>query len=89
MSLSPTAVPAVPLNIRMRNYRGKTIIGGYQHVMELSETASFVWRQIDGTRTIADIGAMLASEYEIDAETATTDVAELLAELAANDLVRL
>lgn len=89
MSPSPTTVPTLPLNIRMRNYRGKTIVGGYQHVMELSETASFVWRQIDGTRTIADIGAMLASEYEIDEETATADVAELLAELAANDLVQL
>lgn len=88
MSLSPTTVPALPLSVRMRNYRGKVLVGGYQHVMELSETASFIWRQIDGVRTVADIGATVAREYGIDEETATADVTELLANLAANDLVR-
>ncbi|MEV0622093.1 PqqD family protein [Nonomuraea sp. NPDC050404] len=83
------AVPRRPMNVRIRNHRGTTVIGGYEHALELSESAAFVWRQIDGVRTLREIGRLMAGEYDIGEESAAHDVAELAAELAAYDLLEL
>jgi Coenzyme PQQ synthesis protein D (PqqD) len=83
------AVPRWPMNTRIRNRRGTTIVGGYEHTVELSESAAFVWRQMDGVRSLREIGRLLAREYDIDEETAIEDVAELAAQLAAYDLLEL
>ncbi|MFJ4655868.1 PqqD family protein [Nocardia sp. NPDC088792] len=87
--MGPDTVAALPLNVKIRIHGGKTIVGGYQHFYELTESAAFIWRQIDGTRTVDDIGLLVAEEYDIDRESAGQDVAELFTELAEHDVIKI
>lgn len=83
-----TTVPYVPLNVRLRRHAGRYLAAGYEHTLELSDTASFVWKQIDGRRSVADIADLVSKEYRVDAATALADVRELLDQLIRHDLVR-
>ncbi len=49
-------------------------IADMNSVYTLNETGAFIWEQIDGKKTIEEIIAALINEYEIDNETASTDV---------------
>jgi hypothetical protein len=55
----------------------------------LSESGSAVWELIDGARSVVDIAAVLAQEYDADPETITHDVAEFVAALEAGRLITL
>lgn len=81
------SVPCRRLDARVRNYRGVTLVAGPSQALELSETAAFVWRSIDDHRSVADVAALLAQEYDVDADTALADVVDLLADLADAGLV--
>jgi pyrroloquinoline quinone biosynthesis protein D len=81
------SVPALRLDVRVRNGGAGLTVARQQNVYELDEVASFIWRQIDGARNLADIGAALAGEYGIDADEATADVAEALEPLLADGLI--
>lgn len=81
------AVPWVPLNVRLRRHAGRELVIGYEHALELSETASFIWKQIDGRRSVADIARMVSAEYDVEIAVALADVRELLDQLAGHDLV--
>lgn len=85
----PTAesVPRRRLDARVRNYRGVTLVAGPSQALELSETAAFVWRAIDDDRSVADVAALLADEYDVDGATALADVVDLLGDLHAAGLV--
>ncbi|MER8235553.1 PqqD family protein [Streptomyces sp. NPDC094049] len=83
------SVPTLRLDARIRNIRGKVMIAGPAQAFELSETAAFIWKQIDGSNTVAQIGRLLAAEYEVDEATAVEDTAEVVAELAAGNIVTL
>jgi Coenzyme PQQ synthesis protein D (PqqD) len=74
-------VPTTNLDARVRNFQGKLFVAGPTQVLELTETASFVWKQIDGRRSVRELAAALSSEYDVDVDTATDDVAELVDEL--------
>jgi hypothetical protein len=87
-AIGPDTVVSYPLNVKIRHYRGRTVVGSYQHNLELSESASFICRQIDGARTVAAIAELVATEYMVDAGTAVADTAELLGELVHYDIVR-
>jgi Coenzyme PQQ synthesis protein D (PqqD) len=82
-------VPVPQLDARVRNLGDKVLVAGPEQVLELADTAVFVWKHIDGRRTVGEIGEALAAEYDIDAETATEDVAELVQELVEGQIVRL
>lgn len=82
-----TAVPCVPLNVRLRRHAGRQLAIGYEHTLELSDTASFIWKQIDGHRSVADIAQVLSSEYRVDIAITREDVRELLDELVDHGLV--
>jgi hypothetical protein len=47
----------------------------------LNETGAFIWDLIDGERSVQQIAAAMAAEYEIDAARAQSDVEAYLAEL--------
>ncbi|MGW8725180.1 PqqD family protein [Streptomyces sp. NPDC055808] len=87
--VGPATVASLPLNVKIRNHRGKTIVGGYQHFYELTESATFIWRQIDGVRTVADIAQVIADEYDIDQATVVDDVVELFTELAEHEVIKI
>jgi hypothetical protein len=80
-------IPRIPLNVRLRRHQGRHLAVGYQHTLELSPTAVFIWQQINGTATVSDISHAVSEEYDVDTETAHSDVRELLDELVEHDLV--
>jgi pyrroloquinoline quinone biosynthesis protein D len=49
--------------------------------------AARVWELIDGTRTAGEIVDAVVDQYDVDRETARTDVLELLERLADKQLV--
>jgi hypothetical protein len=83
----PDPVPRIPLNVRLRRHRGRDLAAGYQYTLELSPTAVFIWRQINGKATVSDISRSVSEEYDVDLDTARSDVRELLDELVEHDLV--
>jgi coenzyme PQQ biosynthesis protein PqqD len=54
----------------------------------LDEVGARVWELVDGTRTVTDVVAQLAQEFDAPSETIRDDVVELLGELSAESLVR-
>ena len=72
-----------------REIDGETvIISPSDNVMhELNETGSFIWRQIDGRCSAAEIAGMLAAEYEVPPGDALADTEALLQQLATRALL--
>lgn len=62
-------------------------VGNLDYVYTLSAVAASVWALLDGTRGLDEIVDAICSEYEIERETAQSDVTELLADLAGAGLV--
>jgi len=64
------------------------IISPTESVMhELNDTGSFLWKNIDGRKTAAELAAMLAAEYEVTPGTALEDTEALLQQLASSKLL--
>jgi hypothetical protein len=53
----------------------------------LNETGAFIWQLIQTPRTLAEICAAVAAEYNIEAQTCQPEVCELLEHLAAAQLL--
>ena len=53
----------------------------------LNSVGSRIFELADGTRTVAEIGQMIGSEYEIDMDEATNDVIEFLDSLVAENVM--
>ncbi|MEV6578234.1 PqqD family protein [Streptomyces sp. NPDC051582] len=87
--VGPGSVASLPLNVKIRNHRGTTVVGGYEHFFELTGSAAHIWRQIDGKRTVTDIAGLIAEEYDIDRESVVQDIVELFTELAQHDVVNI
>ncbi len=56
-------------------------------VHELNETASFIWMQVNSSRSPAEIADLLAAEYDVAAEVARADTEELISHLEAKRLL--
>ncbi len=52
-----------------------------EQIHQLNETASFIWQLCDGEHDRKQIAEELATAFDVDAETAETDVAETLNKL--------
>jgi hypothetical protein len=64
------------------------IISPTESVMhELNETGSFLWKNIDGRRTAAELAALLAAEYEVTPGAALADTEALLQQLGSSKLL--
>lgn len=85
--MTPDTVPSPRLDTRWRNYRGKVFVARGEHAFELSEVAAFIYKSIDGQRSIRQIGEKLAAEYDIPVDDAVSDIAELLTDLVAADVI--
>jgi hypothetical protein len=82
-----SAVPCIPLNVQFRRKSGRYLAVGYQHTLELSETAAFICKQIDGRLSVVAIAEIVKDEYAIDETTALSDVQGLLDDLSAFGLI--
>jgi len=54
---------------------------------ELNDTGSFVWKNIDGRKSVADLAALLAQNYEVTPDIALTDTQSLLEEMCSRKLL--
>jgi hypothetical protein len=54
---------------------------------ELNDTGSFLWKNIDGQRSAAELAGLLADSYEVAPDVALTDTQALLEELSSRKLV--
>jgi hypothetical protein len=54
---------------------------------ELNDVGSYVWGVCDGTRTLAEIVALVVEEYDAPPEAAEADVRALVDELARERLL--
>lgn len=79
--VTAAAVPRWRIDVRVRTMRGKVLIAGPRETLELADTAAYIWRLIDGTRTIQQIAHAVSSEYDVDTRTAFTDATDLITEL--------
>ncbi len=48
---------------------------------ELNDTGSFLWKNIDGRRSAADLASLLGENYEVAPDVAQTDTQSLLEKL--------
>jgi hypothetical protein len=56
-------------------------------IHSLDEVGTFIWQQIDGSRTVADILATLVAEYEVEETAARSDLGSFIDELAGRKLI--
>src|ERR1700730_4696404 len=54
---------------------------------ELNDTGSFLWKNIDGMRSAADLAGLLAESYEVSPDIALVDTQALLDEMSSRELV--
>jgi hypothetical protein len=54
---------------------------------ELNATGSFLWRNIDGHKSAADLAVLLAENYEVTPDMALTDTQSLLDEMSSRKLL--
>jgi methyltransferase-like protein len=63
-------------------------IADMDSVYTLNETGAFIWEQIDGSRTIADIISLLTGEFNIENDPATADVLDFLTKMSDYLIIR-
>jgi hypothetical protein len=85
--MTPESVPKRSASVRARKFRGQLLISINEETFELSDSAEFIFRGINGRRSVQEIGVLLAEKYEIPVDTAVEDVAELLDALARSDIL--
>lgn len=85
----PDWVPELPLDVRFRRQRGILLVARQDDSVELDEVSAEIFNRIDGETSVADIAAAISTDFEVDQETALTDVREFLVQLTElNILVR-
>lgn len=81
-------VPDHRLDVRVRNLGGTLLVALAEDAFELSDSSAFLWRAIDGARTVSQIAESLATEYGIDGAEALADTVDALNQLYTLDLIR-
>jgi hypothetical protein len=54
---------------------------------ELNDTGSFLWKNIDGRKSAAELAELLVENYEVTPEIALSDTEALLQEMSSRKLV--
>jgi len=62
-------------------------VGNLDYVYTLNPVAARVWTLLDGTRTIDAVVSELCDEFDVDRDTAWSDVTTLVTDLASVSLV--
>lgn len=87
--MTADSVPQRGLQVRVRRVAGRVLVAGPDESssVELSDTAALIWRALDGRRTVREVGALLATEYDVDAAEAEQDVLEMVTYLTGLGLL--
>jgi hypothetical protein len=62
-------------------------VGDLASIYSLNGTASLIWKLLESPRTVAELAAAVAREYEVEAGQAERDVNEFVGEMKAVGLV--
>jgi len=54
---------------------------------ELNDTGSFLWKNIDGRKSAAELAELLVENYEVTPDVALSDTQALLEEMASRKLL--
>ena len=57
-------------------------IADMDSVYTLNDTGAFLWEQIDGKKSVKDLIDAMISEYDVDNETAESDVFSFIEEMS-------
>lgn len=81
--------PSLPRHVKLRHDagRGRWIILAPERVYDPDETAVAVLQRCDGARTVDDIAATLAAEYQAPLDVVTADIISMLQDLADKGVV--
>jgi len=64
------------------------IISPHDSVMhELNDTGSFLWKNIDGKKSAAELAELLVENYQVAPDVALSDAQALLEEMSSRKLV--
>ncbi len=82
--------PVLPRHIKLRHDpgRGRWVILAPERVFQPDDTAVSVLKLVDGQRTVDDITAALAIEYNAPAADILADVISMLQDLADRGVVK-
>jgi hypothetical protein len=61
--------------------------GNLESIYTLNTTAARAWNLLDGNRTLAEISALIAEEFEVTPEQAAIDLHELATQLVSIEAI--
>jgi len=88
-TLDPAAVAERRRETRVRKYRGKLFVANGVDAFELNDVAEFIFRQVDGRRSVQQIAEHVAVTYDIPLPRALAGTAEAVALLAGQAMLTL
>lgn len=59
----------------------------FKAIISLNESGAFLWKQLETEKDEAELLKAFLSEYDIDEQTAKTDIAEFLENMKKADLI--
>ena len=62
-------------------------VGDLASIYSFNGTASLIWKLLESPRTVAELAAAVAQEYQVERELAERDVTEFVSEMKAVGLV--
>lgn len=62
-------------------------IADMKNVYTLNETGAFIWEQIDGIKSVNDIIEAVRKEFDVDYDTASDDVVEIINDMNDHKLI--
>ena len=94
-TITPASVLAPSDDVVSREIEGELIIvpitsgiGDLEdEIYTLNDTGRAIWHRLDGRRTLAEVAAELAEEYDASLETISHDVLGLTTELKSRKIV--
>lgn len=90
-SLAPDLVLSKHPHAVFRDYHGETVVlvpSAKTEAQVLNEVGGRVWGLVDGRREVSAIVAVVAEEFDVSPEQASSDVQAFLADLLERGLVR-
>lgn len=88
--IAPESVVALAPKVRLREDRisGKTVLLAPERGLELNASATTILRALDGSRSVREIAAAIATTHNAPAERIEAEAIALLSALAERALVR-